>query len=76
MRKIALLITFSIGLWSVLNAQWVSPGDGTTYTFPDLVNVTNGVVTNGPNGYLINADLTISANDVLKIDDQVLRSRY
>lgn len=73
MRKIALLITFSIGLWSVLNAQWVSPGDGTTYTFPDLVNVTNGVVTNGSNGYLINADLTISANDVLKIDDQVLR---
>lgn len=73
MRKIALLITFSIGLWSVLNAQWVSPGDGTTYTFPDLVNVTNGVVTNGTNGYLINADLTISANDVLKIDDQVLR---
>ncbi len=56
-----------------LDAQWVSPGDGTTYTMPDLVDVTEGVVTVGENGYVINADLTISANDVLKIDDQVVR---
>lgn len=56
-----------------LDAQWVSSGDGTTYTMPDLVDVTEGVVTVGENGYVINADLTISANDVLKIDDQVER---
>ena len=56
-----------------LDGQWVSPGDGTTYTMPDLVDVTEGVVTVGENGYVINADLTISANDVLKIDDQVVR---
>lgn len=56
-----------------LDAQWVSSGDGTTYTMPDLVDVTEGVVTVGENGYVINADLTISANDVLKIDDQVVR---
>ena len=31
------------------------------------------MVTVGENGYVINADLTISANDVLKIDDQVVR---
>ena len=56
-----------------LDAQWVSPGDGTTYTMPDLVDVTEGVVTVGENGYVINADITISANDILKIDDQVER---
>lgn len=56
-----------------LDGQWVSPGDGTTYTMPDLVDVTEGVVTVGENGFVINADLTISANDVLKIDDQVVR---
>lgn len=73
MKKIALLFVFSIGLWSVLNAQWVSPGNGTTYTLMDLVDVTNGVVTNGQDGLLINGDLTISSNDVLKIDNQVTR---
>ena len=56
-----------------LDGQWVSPGDGTTYTMPDLVDVTEGVVTVGENGYVINADITISANDILKIDDQVER---
>ena len=40
---------------------------------PDLVDVTEGVVTVGENGYVINADITISANDILKIDDQVER---
>lgn len=56
-----------------LDAQWVSPGNGTTYTLPELVDATDGVVTIGENGFVINADLTISTNDVLKIDDQVSR---
>lgn len=66
---------FLIAIFAIVNThgQWVSPGDGTTYTMPDLVDVTEGVVTVGENGYVINADLTISANDVLKIDDQVVR---
>ena len=58
---------------TTLCAQWVSPGDGTTYTFSDLVEVTDGVVTNGPDGYLVNADLTISAGDVLEINNQTSR---
>lgn len=73
MRKIALLISFSIGLWSMLNAQWTSPGNGTTYTMPDLVNVSNGVVTNTGTDFTINNDITISQNDILIIDDQVTR---
>jgi hypothetical protein len=69
MRKIALLLTFSIGLWSMLNAQWVSPGDGRTYTMSELVNITDGVVTFDATNYHIHGDLTISTNDVLKIDN-------
>lgn len=64
---------FSIGLWSVLNAQWVSPGNGTTYTLPDLVAASNGAVTNTGTTFSINSDITISTNDILKIDNQVTR---
>lgn len=73
MKRILPIILLIIGLTSSLNAQWVSPGNGTTYTLPDLVNVTEGTVTEGPGGFLINADLTISENDVLLIDNQVTR---
>lgn len=73
MKKFLPFFLFFISLTSVLNAQWVSPGNGTSYTLPDLVNVTNGAVTQGPDGFLINTDLTISTNDVLVIDNQVSR---
>ena len=54
---------------SMLNAQWTSPGNGTTYTMSELVNVTDGVVTFDAINYHVHADLTISQNDVLKIDN-------
>jgi len=73
MKKKLLFLITTFMMMLTLDAQWVSPGNGTTYTLPDLVDVTEGVVTVGENGYVINADLTISANDVLKIDDQVVR---
>lgn len=73
MKKFLLVFLFFISLTSVLNAHWVSPGNGTSYTLPDLVNVTDGAVTQGPDGFLINTDLTISTNDVLVIDNQVSR---
>ena len=57
----------------MLNAQWVSPGNGTTYTLPDLVSVSNGAVTNTGTVFSFNSDITISHNDVLKIDNQVTR---
>ena len=53
----------------MLNAQWTSPGNGTTYTMSELVNVTDGVVTFDATNYHIHADLTIAQNDVLKIDN-------
>ena len=73
MKKTLLSLWVFFGLISSVSAQWTSPGDGTTYTLPDLVAASDGTVTNGPNGFLINNDLTIAANDILLIDDQVSR---
>lgn len=73
MKKV---ILFLIAIFTIVintHGQWVSPGDGTSYTFSDLVEITNGVVTNGPDGFLVNADLTISTGDVLEINNQTSR---
>ena len=72
MKKLYLFV-LALTLSSMLNAQWTSPGNGTTYTMPDLVRVSDGVITQEGTIFSINNDLTISANDVLKIDDQVSR---
>lgn len=73
MKRLLPILLVILGLATSMKAQWVSPGNGTTYTLPDLVAVTDGAVTNGPDGFLINTDLTISENDVLLIDNQVTR---
>lgn len=73
MKKAIFILTFILGSISVINAQWVSPGNGTTYTMSDLVTVSNGVVTNTGTVFSVNNDLTISPNDVLQIDNQVSR---
>ena len=73
MKKLLPTLLLIIGLTSFAHAQWTSPGNGTTYTLPDLVAVTNGAVTNVGTVFTIHQDLTISANDVLQIDNQVSR---
>lgn len=73
MKKKLLFLITTFMMVLTLDAQWVSPGNGTTYTLPELVDVTEGVVTVGENGFVINADITISTNDILKIDNQVER---
>ena len=73
MKKIFLLFVAIFMMAITLDAQWVSPGNGTTYTLPDLVAATDGVVTGDGTNFVIHADLTISTNDVLKIDNQVTR---
>jgi hypothetical protein len=73
MKKILLILLLIIGLTTSLYAQWVSPGEGVTYTLPDLVAATEGVVTNDGTVFTIHQDLTISRNDALLIDDQVTR---
>ena len=69
MKKATLILALFIGFIPLLNAQWTSPGNGTTYSMSELVNLTDGVVTFESNNYYIHADLTISQNDVLKIDN-------
>lgn len=56
-----------------MHAQWISPGEGLTYTLPDLVAASEGVVTNEGTVFTIHQDLTISNGDVLLIDNQVSR---
>ena len=73
MKNRIILLALFFGFIPILNAQWTSPGDGTTYTLPDLVSVSNGAVTNTGTVFSFNSDITISANDVLKIDHQVTR---
>ena len=73
MKRFLPILLFIIGLTSSLNAQWTSPGNGTTFTLPDLVTATDGVVTNNGTVFTIHNDLTISDGDVLKIDNQVTR---
>ena len=73
MKKLLLTIALIAGLVSAIDAQWTSPGDGITYTLPDLVEATDGVVTNVGTTFTIHSDLTISHNDVLLIDNQVTR---
>ena len=53
----------------MLNAQWTSQGNGTTYTLDDLVEV-SGCVSFDPQifYYFITGDITISANDKLYIN--------
>ena len=73
MKKTLLSFIIVFAMATTLHAQWTSPGNGTTYTMPDLVEVSNGVVTSTGNVFTINADLTISENDILNINDQVTR---
>lgn len=68
-KKVTLLVSLFLCFTSMLNAQWVSPGNGTTYTMSNLVDITNEVVTFDGTYYHIHSDLTISTNDVLKIDN-------
>ena len=73
MKKILLFLVAIFTIAINTHAQWVSPGIGTTYTFSDLVDITDGVVTMGENGYVVNADITISTGDVLEINNQTSR---
>ncbi len=73
MKSILPIILLIIALASTAHAQWISPGNGTTYTLPDLVAASNGTVTQAGTVFTIHDNLTISANDILQIDDQVTR---
>jgi hypothetical protein len=69
MKKVTLILALFLGFIPMLNAQWTSPGNGTTYTLDDLVEI-SGCVSFDPQifYYFISGDITISANDKLYIN--------
>ena len=69
MKNRIILLALFFGFIPILHAQWTSPGDGTTYTLNDLVEV-SGCVSFDPQifYYFISGDITISANDKLYIN--------
>ena len=69
---LAIVLIFTISA----HGQYVTPGNNSSFTLTDLVNVSTGVVTGGDGHFLISNALTISATDTLKIltDDTVLVS--
>lgn len=67
MKKVLLFILFIC--LSVGYAQIVTPGNGTQFTFSDLVNDPSGAITSPETGiFILTQDLTISANDSLLLD--------
>lgn len=64
---------FAVLLISVQGyAQYISPGNGSVFTFKSLSQIENsGVVLETENVYLVNADFTISVNDTLMLENNV-----
>lgn len=69
MKKLFSILALTLALAGSAKAQWTSPGNGTTYTLDDLVQI-SGCVSFDPQifYYFITGDITISANDKLYIN--------
>ena len=70
MKKTTLILALFLGFVPMMNAQWVSPGNGTTYTIDDLVEISNGCViwSESNHSFSIENDVTISSNDKLDVN--------
>ena len=75
MKKLFSIFALMLAFAGMANAQWTSPGNGTTYNLDDLVSVSNGSVvyigelpySQERPVYRFMADITISPNDQLFI---------
>lgn len=65
---ICLFIAFAF----IAQAQFITPGDGATYSMSDLVNISSGVVTYDGNEYFIHHDITIATGDLLEILENIV----
>lgn len=76
LQKICSVLLFmmmlSAGGVSPAVAQYVSPGDDISFSLDDLVEVSDGVVSEDEEGFLISDDITISASDRLEILETAL----
>ncbi|MBV6878673.1 right-handed parallel beta-helix repeat-containing protein [Epilithonimonas ginsengisoli] len=66
MRKMTLLL---VSFCAFANAQFSSPGNGTSYTLASLSAAAPTVLVNNGTGYTLTADLTLSATDKLTISE-------
>jgi hypothetical protein len=64
-RTLLSVVLFCVNL--LVYGQFITPGTGVNWTFNDLVLNSGGVVTVDNSIYTVHGDLTISANDTLKI---------
>jgi hypothetical protein len=64
-RTLLSVVLFCVNL--LVYGQFITPGTGVNWTFNDLVLNSGGVVTANNSIYTVHGDLTISANDTLKI---------
>lgn len=72
MKKVFLFLSVMAICGISAMAQWATPGTGYTYTMENLAAVSQGCVQYlGDNTYLVADDLTISASDVLAVEDNV-----
>ncbi|WP_028122419.1 right-handed parallel beta-helix repeat-containing protein [Epilithonimonas tenax] len=66
MKKITILLMMSCAF---VNAQFTSPGNGTSYTLTSLSTAAPSVLVKNGTDYTLTADLTLSATDQLLIDE-------
>ena len=71
MKKLTLLTLFLFACLSSALSQWTSPGNGTTYSLRDLLDLTDGCVTyeDTLSAYLVHSDLTIAPGDCLEVTE-------
>lgn len=71
MKNALLLALFMFVGLNLAFCQWTSPGNGTVYTMHDLLEASQGCVTyeDTLSAYLIHSNLTITANDCLKVTE-------
>lgn len=69
MKKFYTLCAVALSLASANAQEFVSPGNGTVYTMEALSKIAEAQVTNVDGAWQLNAAFTISAGDVLKIQN-------
>ncbi|MCK5775493.1 MAG: T9SS type A sorting domain-containing protein [Bacteroidales bacterium] len=66
-KNILLVLSILLFLNNLSFSQYISPGNGNTFTLDDLVNISGGVVTLDGADYIFNDHITISPTDTLTI---------
>lgn len=67
MKKLIVTLLLIAGMTSAIDAQWVSPGLGESYTLMDIVEISNGAMVFEGGNFFIMQDITISDDDILAI---------